>query len=494
MEMKISLILAKHQQRFTRCAIMFFLVMTFAIGAFAEKPIEHPGLRAAVDAGDYAKVRSFVKLGVRDVYCGEMPTDTAKAIWSKRWKEDPSLAKNNCERQFRAAFPAMLCQGPKAKKEECAAALLKASENVDDFLVIAKAALTNQTLKRETVDFFAIYPCTKNDLNEALCNCRHESGGQFLGMDEGWSSLNPRVVNKQWACGDKSWAALEFNVRGTGRSMSFRHKLAPKACIDFMELVEKDRVAACEKKPFKRVRAKKSYMKTFIAILGEARLYQTMYGCRRADLTIKWAMVLRELQAKFKIFEGVADNVIPGTSKWVSKSMDARLMTTGEFSPLEVDLYCAIAPEEAKKRFETFSLEYKCREVDEKDATKNESGCYISKGRVNIPSAKDPAVVSIGARSKSEVISEIERMTRGLFSIYMKYLDDDPGFHGEIVLRLIVTSAGKVAQISAEVSTTNSTSFDSEIMEKIKSSFSVSDLERYNEMGSSTITIPISFE
>lgn len=131
----------------------FALVVCFAATcvalAFAETPPKHEGLRKAIDSGDYKKAQSFVNFGVKDVYCGNMPAEAAKALWAERWAQDPVLADANCHNQYVAAFPAIACEGAKASPQSCLARLaeLVGKNKPEEFHEVAVVALSNPKFK-----------------------------------------------------------------------------------------------------------------------------------------------------------------------------------------------------------------------------------------------------------------------------------------------------------------------------------------------------------
>lgn len=122
--------------------------MCFAL-ASAETPPKHEGLRKAIDSGDYKKAQSFVNFGVKDVYCGNMPAEAAKALWAERWAQDPALANANCHDQYVAAFPAIACEGAKANPQSCLARLaeLVGKNKPEEFQEVAVVALSNPKFK-----------------------------------------------------------------------------------------------------------------------------------------------------------------------------------------------------------------------------------------------------------------------------------------------------------------------------------------------------------
>ena len=317
------------------------MVAFVAIGAtaFAAAPPAHVGLRAAINAGDYAKARSFLKLGVKDVYCGDMPVDSAKALWTKRWKENPELARGNCYGQYVAAFPAADCQGNKATLDACKERLKEVAlaQKPEEFLEIAVAALTHPKLKMAKDTVKTKVPCGKNK----KCIKDHEEKVRALKADpRGWEMM--RMIDEMIR---SSFGDVDADTRGMLRA-ALRAKLMDEMYTPTMLKVEL-----------------KPILIPFIATLGEGALTASMRGSGERDALPKdlylranaWMKVLRELQNKFKIFGPVAAGTYPGGPNWGKNQIDVRLKTTGRFEEDEIDLYCAVDSAYAKMKLAEFT-------------------------------------------------------------------------------------------------------------------------------------------
>jgi len=113
-----------------------------------------------------------------------------------------------------------------------------------------------------------------------------------------------------------------------------------------------------------------------------------------------------------------------------------------------------------------------------------------AKGKIKAPSSKDiDWGDGGGSRSKAEVMRVVNARTPGLRYIYNKYLKSNPGFSGKVTLRFTIAPGGNIIQITIVSSTTGVSSFDQEVMQKVKSSFVFEKIKS----GNTTVTIPFTF-
>ena len=113
--------------------------------AFAECPPQHAELRMAINLGKYDQAREYIKQGVKDIYCGDMPADSAKAVWAKRWKQNPELALTGCLPQYTHFYPEKACEIRGVSPNICPGRLKDSTALADPerFAALAKAALSN---------------------------------------------------------------------------------------------------------------------------------------------------------------------------------------------------------------------------------------------------------------------------------------------------------------------------------------------------------------
>ena len=111
----------------------------------ADRPPQHPELRMAINLGKYDQAREYIKQGVEDVYCGDMPADSAKAVWAKRWKQNPELALTGCLPQYTHFYPEKACEIRGVSPNICPGRLKDSTTLADPerFAALAKAALSN---------------------------------------------------------------------------------------------------------------------------------------------------------------------------------------------------------------------------------------------------------------------------------------------------------------------------------------------------------------
>ena len=124
----------------------FALVVTFACAAaFAECPPQHAELRRAINLGEYDQAREYIKQGVKDIYCGDMPADSAKVIWAKQWKQNPELALLGCLLQYTHFYAEKACEIRGVSPNICPGRLKDSTTLADPerFAALAKAALSN---------------------------------------------------------------------------------------------------------------------------------------------------------------------------------------------------------------------------------------------------------------------------------------------------------------------------------------------------------------
>ena len=134
------------------------LVATFASAlAFADRPPQHPELRMVINLGKYDQAREYIKQGVKDIYCGDMPADSAKAVWAKRWKQNPELALPGCLRQYTHFYPEKACEIRGVSPNICPGRLKDSTALADPerFSALAKAALSNPEHKTRLRDEIA---------------------------------------------------------------------------------------------------------------------------------------------------------------------------------------------------------------------------------------------------------------------------------------------------------------------------------------------------
>lgn len=298
--------------------------------SFAATPPEHVGLRDAIRSGDYAKARAFIKMGVKDVYCGDMPADSAKALWSKRWKEDPVLAWEKCHDQYIATIPAAGCD----KSGTYMTCVQRLSEPVkleapEDFLVLATAALSNQSIRKyaNSMATNKRKKCKANFDFQRVDRCMISSLSQFVESEY--------VVN---------------------------HLPATWMTWPFKELTEEK----CKKDPCAWSEVNVWALPFIVGQQGERALEDiakkaaiVAFSADEAALFNEWMSVLRKLQGQFKIFGKTAPGEYPGGKNWAKHIIDNRMKSTGTFSEMEVNQLCLADSSYAAPIFEQFT-DYRC--------------------------------------------------------------------------------------------------------------------------------------
>ncbi|MBP5351075.1 MAG: RHS repeat-associated core domain-containing protein [Fibrobacterales bacterium] len=123
------------------CATLLFA----SAAAFADRPPQHAELRMAINLGKYDQAREYIKQDVKDIYCGDMPADSAKAVWAKRWKQNPELALTGCLPQYTHFYPEKACEIRGVSPNICPGRLKDSTALADSerFAALAKAALSN---------------------------------------------------------------------------------------------------------------------------------------------------------------------------------------------------------------------------------------------------------------------------------------------------------------------------------------------------------------
>ena len=301
--------------RFQKIALLILSTALLSAPAFAAKEAPaHEGLRQAIDAHDYAKARSILKLGVKDVYCGEMPTDTAKTIWAQRWKKDPDLARKNCARQYYEAFPAADCNGPGATAELCRARLELMAETGDHktFLVVANAALGNPAISKKLQrDGEVKESCGKNPKCKQQC---------LAGVEADYAAKADKLLKSEADDQIKGTALLKL---ATGRAAA---------------------VEECNADPFVARKQKVSIVADIVedALVASTRS-ATGYTLEKEvyDRAKGWVAAARSLQTRHKLFGAKAGNVFPSTAKWAENQIVERATAAGRFTRPEVVLFCA---------------------------------------------------------------------------------------------------------------------------------------------------------
>ena len=301
--------------RFGKFPVLLLSAALLSAPAFAAKEAPaHEGLRQAIDAHDYAKARSILKLGVKDVYCGEMPTDTAKTIWAQRWKKDPDLARKNCARQYYEAFPAADCNGPGATVELCRARLELMAETGDHktFLVVANAALGNPAISKKLQrDGEVKESCGKN------LKCKQQC---LAAVDADLAAKGEKLLKSEADDQIKATALLKL---ATTRAAA---------------------VEECNADPFVFKKQKVSVVADIVedALVASTRT-ATSYTLEKEvyDRAKGWVAAARSLQTRHKLFGAKVGNVFPSTAKWAENQIVERATAAGRFTRPEVILFCA---------------------------------------------------------------------------------------------------------------------------------------------------------
>ena len=139
--------------------LFFAAILLVGVSAWpAERPPQHPELRRAINLGKYDQAREYIKRGAEEIYCGDMPADSAKAVWDKRWKKEPYHALRGCLRQYTSFYPEKACQSKWSSPEICAGRLKDSASLADPkrFYALASAALDDSEYKTRLKDEIAV--------------------------------------------------------------------------------------------------------------------------------------------------------------------------------------------------------------------------------------------------------------------------------------------------------------------------------------------------
>ena len=142
-----------------REGLFYAAILLACVSAWsAERPPQHPELRRAINLGKYDQAREYIKQGAEEIYCGDMPADSAKAVWDKRWKKEPYHALRGCLRQYTSFYPEKACQSKWSSPEICAGRLKDSASLADPkrFYALASAALDDSEYKTLLKDEIAL--------------------------------------------------------------------------------------------------------------------------------------------------------------------------------------------------------------------------------------------------------------------------------------------------------------------------------------------------
>ena len=141
-------------KRHPKLLMALLVLLFFSLLALIMFPCQHAELREAIDRKDYDKAREYVRGDVQDIYCGNMPNDTAMAIWADRWQKEPERALEGCRSQYLFFHPEAACQLGDAHEDLCGGMLQDSASlaNPERFAILASAALVNPVLMTRMKD------------------------------------------------------------------------------------------------------------------------------------------------------------------------------------------------------------------------------------------------------------------------------------------------------------------------------------------------------
>jgi TonB family protein len=109
--------------------------------------------------------------------------------------------------------------------------------------------------------------------------------------------------------------------------------------------------------------------------------------------------------------------------------------------------------------------------IEKKELSKAKGGRIASAAKVNV-SIKPPEVSGDGAahadRSQSSIQRVINREKRRLVRVYENWLKRDPNLSGRLKIKFTILASGAVSNVVVVSSTTNNSSFDSNIIRYVK--------------------------
>jgi len=111
-----------------------------------------------------------------------------------------------------------------------------------------------------------------------------------------------------------------------------------------------------------------------------------------------------------------------------------------------------------------------------------------SKGKIKLPSAKDINMGRDANRSRAEIMAVVNQHVNDLKSIYTRYLENKPGFTGNITLKFTIASSGDITDINIVSTTTTYPAFNNAIKEQV-SKWKWKQIKS----GYTTTTIPFNF-
>lgn len=416
-------------------------LLALCANALEATPSAHKGLRSAVDAGEYDKVRSFLKIGVQDIYCGDMPLDSAKKLWSARWAQDPALARANCPRQYSEAFPVADCEGKTADVDACIQRIKAAAEDddVEEFLKQSHSALANSknlfAMKTETVS-----------CESASCRqrCRAEVQNRFRSEIRSMQHANESERN----------ALKEFLESQT------------RSCVE-------ETVIEVERRTYPIADAVK---KTALDRLGRTTIGMSPSNRHWAENAQEWIAAVKQLQEKFAIF-GKGKKNYPGSAVWATEFIRKRMKESGEFMSAEVLLLCAANYDGSDSLFHEFSS-YACPKEEDYD---DEDGSAMQPERAPAV-AENVAVVGkvkplsssdidfsepIGRANAAGILRNFRTQGDRLVGLYDDYLTENKSLAGVIEITLLLRKSGEIGSVSVASSTLMDTDFERAIAKKV---------------------------
>lgn len=119
-------------------------------------------------------------------------------------------------------------------------------------------------------------------------------------------------------------------------------------------------------------------------------------------------------------------------------------------------------------------------------------GGTLGGGKIVGLSAPKPSTIDMGpgsgSRSKASIMRVIRSRMPGLRHVFNKALKEKPGFQGKVTLKMTISPSGKIIKISKVSSTTGYSSFDNQVLKRVKSW----KFEKIKS-GNTTVTIPFTF-
>ena len=156
---------------------VFILSFLLSVSCFAQET-----LRNAIDNGDYPLAKQIVRSGeMEEIYCGNMPPDSALAVYGKIFQKVAEASFAACPSQFSFSYGNTICKNKK-EMETCNNVLhyLK-TESVNEnsnalshYETVIQNALKTKAYKKTTTekkDSLVSVPCTKKNFETCKAAC-----------------------------------------------------------------------------------------------------------------------------------------------------------------------------------------------------------------------------------------------------------------------------------------------------------------------------------